>query len=62
MKLMETLSVQKAKQVLKDNSNLENDEQIKIVKELVFHENTEIAVTALKILGKLKDKENVNFI
>jgi DNA modification methylase len=61
MKLMETLSVQKAKQVLKDNSNLENDEQIKIVKELVFHENTEIAVTALKILGKLKDKENVNF-
>ncbi|KIO60770.1 Modification methylase CfrBI (N(4)- cytosine-specific methyltransferase CfrBI) (M.CfrBI) [Caldibacillus thermoamylovorans] len=61
MKLMETLSVQKAKQVLKDNSNLENDEQIKMVKELVFHENTEIAVTALKILGKLKDKENVNF-
>lgn len=58
---METLSVQKAKQVLKDNSNLENDEQIKIVKELVFHENTEIAVTALKILGKLKDKENVDF-
>lgn len=61
MKLTETLSVQKAKQVLKDNSNLENDEQIKIVKELVFHENTEIAVTALKILGKLKDKENVDF-
>jgi len=61
MKLMEILNVQKAKQILKDNSNLENDEQIKIVKELVFHENTEIAVTALKILGKLKDKENANF-
>lgn len=62
MKLKEeTLSVQEADELLKQCTNLESEQEAQIVKRLVYHPNHKIAVKALKILGKLNDKENVDF-
>ncbi|MGM8216616.1 DNA methyltransferase [Bacillaceae bacterium W0354] len=57
----EVIGVQKAKQLLKEYSGLKNEHEIATIKQLVLHDNKEVAVLALKMLGKLKDREDLDF-